>query len=96
MKCKTFTLDITFEWFDIEPSYFTCDQTLMMVPKSRSSVKVSIKIIAFYKFKAISLGQGQFSSSYSCKMQTLTLDITFEWYDIEPSYFTCGFLVIRP
>ena len=43
-KCKTFTLDITFEWYDIRLSYFDmlihCDNTFLFVTRPRSVFKV--------------------------------------------------------
>ena len=30
------------------------------------------------------------------KCKTFTLDMTFEWYDIGPSYLICEFIVTRP
>ena len=83
VKCKTFTLDITFELYDIGPSYLTWEF-------------IVTRLFCLLQFKVISQGQGQVSSSYLLKMQTLTLDITFEWYDVGLSYFTCDFLVTRP
>ena len=57
-----------------------CDKTVLLVPSSISSVKVKVSCQGHTRVK--------------CK--TLTLDITFEWYDIGPSYLTCEFIVTTP
>ena len=58
----------------------SCDKTFLLVPSSRSSVKAKISF------------QGYFHTTYKI---VFTLDITFECYDIGPSYLTCEFIVIR-
>ena len=40
MKCKTFTFDITFEWYD---RAFISDKTFLFVTNSRSAVKVTFQ-----------------------------------------------------
>ena len=56
-----------------------CEKTFLLIPGSRSTVKVKVSF------------QGR--THVECK--TVTLDVTFEWYDIGPSYLTCEFIVTR-
>ena len=80
-----FTLDIIFEWYDMGGGALYLKHEFIV-----------IRLSVCYKFKVIIQGQGQLSGYYSCKMRTLPLDTTFEWYDIEPSHLTCEILVTRP
>ena len=57
-----------------------CDKTFLLVPSSRSSLKVK------FSFQGHTL----------LKCKTFTLDITFEWNYTGSSYLTCEFIVTRP
>ena len=49
-KCKVFTMDITFEWYDLRPSYLTCESNVkrpfyslqVQGHKSKSNIKVTV------------------------------------------------------
>ena len=62
---KTLTLVVTFEWFLIQLSYYTC-----VFPAARSFCSAKMKVIC--------QGQGQIAGD-TFSQENLRLAITFEW-----------------
>ena len=46
LSVKTFTLDVSFDWLDLQAFIFRmsipCDKTFLLVPSSRSNIKVTV------------------------------------------------------
>ena len=80
VKCKIFTLDITFEWYNMGSLYLICE---FIVTRPFCSLQVQGHQSRSV-FKVILMQNANFNNR-----------LTFDRYDIGPSYLTSEFLVTR-